>query len=250
MLQNFEGKTALLTGASGGIAFAIARDIVTRGGRVCLADHPSAELEQAVAKLGAESATAVAGSPQDSGHRHRAVERTLAVFGSVDMLINVTPSSVKRGRLIDANLTSLEHVLDLNIITPLAWIQTVCGHWMKEHGGVILNVASGAASGSSQSIGGYAVLKAALVDFTEELSNDLAPGVRVNSVALGVASTTLLDMVSGEEEAKMAATGPTERLWRPQEIANAVRVFLESGANDVTGQTLILEHRVSLRGSG
>ena len=250
MLQNFEGKTALLTGASGAIALAIAGDIVTRGGAVCLVDHPSTELEQAVVKLGAASATAVAGSPQDPGHRLRAVERTVALFGSVDLLINITRSSVERGRLIDADVQRLKHALHLDIVTPLAWIQTVCQYWMRERGGVILNVVSGVGSDSLQSAGEYAVMKDALVDLTQELSDSLAPAVRVNSVAFGIAPTTLLETVYSEIEDTISVTGPTERLWRPQEIANEIRFLLESGSDDVTGRTLILEHSVSLRGRG
>jgi NAD(P)-dependent dehydrogenase (short-subunit alcohol dehydrogenase family) len=242
MTDDFAGRTALITGASRGIGLAIASAILDGGGRVCLTARRADELQEAVAVLGAnDRVTAVAGSADDPAHRAEAVGRTVACFGSLDILVNNAATNPVHGPLIDAPDAALAKIFDVNMIAPVAWVREVWSAWMADHGGSVVNVASISGIVFEPNLGAYGASKAALIHATRQLAVELSPRVRVNAIAPGIVKTRFARALFEEDEMGVADTYPLGRLGLPEDVAAAACFLLSDRAAWMTGQTLVLD---------
>ncbi|OZM79696.1 SDR family oxidoreductase [Pseudonocardia sp. MH-G8] len=246
MDTRFEGKAAIVTGASRGIGLAIAQRIVDEGGRVCLTARKQEPLDQAVAALGPERAIAVAGKGDDAEHQESAVEATLAAFGRIDCLVNNAGINPVYGRLIDLDLAAARKIVEVNCLGALSWTQRAYHGWMAEHGGSVVNVASVAGLGSSPGIGFYGASKAMLINMTRQLAVELGPVVRVNAVAPAVVKTDFAMALYAEGEEKAARAYPLKRLGEPADIGSAVAFLLSADASWMTGELVVLDGGVTL----
>jgi len=134
------------------------------------------------------------------------------------------------------------------VLAPLAWTRRARDAWMGEHGGSIVNVASVAGLRASPGIGMYGVSKAALIRLTMELAAELGPRIRVNAVAPAVVKTKFATVLYEGREEEVSAAYPLRRLGTPEDIAGAVAFLLSADAAWITGQTLVLDGGVTLRG--
>lgn len=246
MDTRFEGKAAIVTGASRGIGLAIAQRIVDEGGRVCLTARKQEPLDRAVATLGADRAIAVAGKGDDAAHQESAVEATLEAFGRIDCLVNNAGINPVYGRLIDLDLAAARKIVEVNCLGALSWTQRAYHGWMAEHGGSVVNVASVAGLGSSPGIGFYGASKAMLINMTRQLAVELGPAVRVNAVAPAVVKTDFAKALYAEGEEKAARAYPLKRLGEPADIGSAVAFLLSEDASWMTGELVVLDGGVTL----
>jgi NAD(P)-dependent dehydrogenase (short-subunit alcohol dehydrogenase family) len=248
-MTSLNGRVAIVTGASRGIGLAIAAELVGRGAKVCITARNLEPLTEAVKELGGpEVAIAVPGKSDDGDHQDETIQRALEAFGRLDMLVNNTGINPVYGPVADTDPAAAAKILAVNVLAPLAWTRRVRDAWMGSHGGSIVNVASVAGLRASPSIGMYGVSKAALIRLTMELAADLAPRIRVNAVAPAVVKTKFATaLYEGREEA-VSASYPLGRLGVPADIAGAVAFLLSDDAAWITGQTLVLDGGVTLRG--
>ncbi|KID30357.1 dehydrogenase of unknown specificity, short-chain alcohol dehydrogenase like [Prauserella sp. Am3] len=243
------GKVAVVTGASRGIGFGIARDLVARGAKVCITARKPDPLAEAATELGgADVALGVPGRADDADHRQDAVDRTMEAFGRVDYLVNNTGINPHYGALLDCDDAAAAKIFQVNVLAPLAWTRAVRDAWMGEHGGAIVNVASIAGVRTSPGIGMYGVSKAALIRATTELAQELGPKIRVNCVAPAIVKTSFATQLYEGREAEIASSYPLKRLGVPEDIAGAVTFLLSDAAGWMTGQTLLLDGGVTLGG--
>jgi NAD(P)-dependent dehydrogenase (short-subunit alcohol dehydrogenase family) len=189
MSSRFSGKTAIVTGASRGIGFAVARRLVDDGARVVITARGEDALREAAASLG-ENARFVAGKADDPAHQDEVIRTAIDEFGGADLLVNNTGINPAYGPLLGLDLGTARKILEVNVVAAVAWVQKVHAAWMGEHGGAIVNVASVAAIQPAPMIAMYGVSKAALKHLTEELAFELAPTIRVNAVAPAVLKTS------------------------------------------------------------
>ncbi|MFE1322943.1 SDR family oxidoreductase [Kitasatospora phosalacinea] len=249
MAVSFEGKVAVVTGASRGIGFGIARELVRRGAKVCLTARTAETLEQAAKELGGpEHAIAVAGKSDDAAHQEETVARVTAAYGRLDLLVNNTGINPVYGPVLDTDPAAAAKILAVNVLAPLAWTRRAHAAWMGEHGGAVVNVASIAGIRSSSGIGMYGVSKAALIRLTMELAAELGPAVRVNAVAPAVVKTKFAEALYEGREEKVARAYPLGRLGLPEDVAGAVAFLLSEDAAWITGQTLVVDGGVTLGG--
>jgi NAD(P)-dependent dehydrogenase (short-subunit alcohol dehydrogenase family) len=247
--RRFEGKTALVTGASRGIGLAVAARLAAEGARVVLTARKPEALEQAVAGLGGpQRAIGVAGHADDPEHQATAVARAIEAFGSLDVLVNNAGINPVYGPMIDLDRAALRKIFDVNVIAALDWVREAHRAWLGAHGGSVVNVASIAGLGPAGGLGAYGTSKAALIHLTAQLASELGPAVRVNAVAPAVVKTVFASALYEGREEKVAAAYPLGRLGAPEDVAGAVAYLASDDAAWVTGQTMVLDGGVTLGG--
>ena len=248
-MSSFEGRTALVTGASRGIGLAIAQSLVDRGARVVLTARKPEALEEAVTALGgADVAVGVPGHAGDAGHRAEAVRTAVERFGSLDLLVGNVGINPVYGPMVDLSLDSFRKILDTNVVSSLGLVQEAWRAWMSEHGGSVLIVASVAGLKSSEGIAAYGVSKAALVNLVTQLAVELGPTVTVNAVAPAVVKTRFAGALYEGREEEAARGYPAGRLGEPEDVGEAAAYLLGGTAGWVTGQTLVLDGGALSRG--
>lgn len=234
----FEGRVALVTGASRGIGLAVAERVVREGGRVCVTGRKQEALDAAVTALGDEVAMAVAGSADDPERQDATLTAVLDRFGRLDVLVNNTGINPTYGPLADADLGALRKILEVNVLGALAWTRKAHAASLGEHGGAVVNLASVAGLRPAAGIGFYGTSKAALMHLTQQLAVELAPGVRVNAVAPAVVKTRFAGALYEGREEQVARAYPLGRLGVPEDIAAAVAFLASDDAAYVSGAVL------------
>ncbi|GAA2774490.1 SDR family oxidoreductase [Saccharopolyspora taberi] len=247
MSKRFDGRVAIVTGASRGIGLAIAQRLVSEGASVCVTARKPEPLAEAVQELG-DRAIGVAGKADDAEHQADAVARTLETFGRVDLLVNNAGINPAYGPLIELDHGVARKIFEVNVLSALSWTQRVHAAWMGEHGGSVLNVSSVAGEKPAPGIGFYGASKAMLTYLTKELAVELGPKVRVNAVAPAVVKTRFATALYEDNEEAVAAQYPLRRLGVPSDISGAAAFLLSDEASWVTGRVLVLDGGVTLTG--
>jgi NAD(P)-dependent dehydrogenase (short-subunit alcohol dehydrogenase family) len=243
----FDGRVAIITGASRGIGLAIARRVVAEGGRVCVTGRRAEPLAAAVRELGGPPvAIGLAGAADDTGHQAAVVREVVSRFGRLDVLVNNTGVNPLFGDLMDADAAAMRKIFEVNVLAALSWVRTARPSWTA--GASVVNVASVAGLRPARGIGAYGSSKAALVHLTEQLASELAPDVRVNAVAPAVVRTRFAGPLFEGRQDAVTAEYPLRRLGEPADVAAAVAYLASDDAAWVTGQVLVLDGGLTLRG--
>ncbi|MEV6769239.1 SDR family oxidoreductase [Nocardia sp. NPDC051030] len=242
MSDELLGKTALVTGASRGIGYGVAAELLRRGANVVVTARKLEPLEQAAGELRAlgyqGEVVAVAGNSGDADARAEQVGAAVARFGSLDVLVNNTGINPVYGSLMEADLDAVRKIFDVNVVAALGYVQEAYKAWMGEHGGAVVNVASVAGLRSTGVIAAYGASKAALIRLTEELAWQLGPKIRVNAVAPGVIKTKFADALYSADEEAAAAVYPMKRLGTPEDVASLIGFLASSESSWITGTTI------------
>ncbi len=242
----FEGKVALVTGASSGLGIAIA-DAFAQNGVAGLGAHyhrgEQAALEVRERARQAGAVAAVFGADLSApGAAERLVAATLKHFGRVDILVNNAGAMVERSSIPEASDELFDQILNLNYRAVFATCRAVVPVMQRQGGGAIVNISSSAArNGGAGGSVLYAAAKGAVSTFTRGLAAELARDhIRVNVVGPGLFDTPFHHVVTPPEQLKrIEATIPLGRAGRPEECAGPV-LFLasEKMASYITGQSL------------
>jgi 3-oxoacyl-[acyl-carrier protein] reductase len=243
--QDFQGRVALITGATRGIGLGIAQELVSRGARVVITARKPDELEAVVAELGEQVAVAARGSADDEQHQADAVALAHERFGRLDHLVNNAAVNPQYGPLVDADLSAVRKVLEVNVTAVLGWTQQAWRAGLSE-GGSILNVASVGGIRAGAPIGAYNASKAALIHLTRQLGVELGPKVRVNAIAPAVVKTRFAQALYEGREDEVAEAYPLKRLGVPEDTAKAAAFLLSDDASWITGETLVVDGGVTL----
>ena len=234
-------KTAIVTGSSRGIGFAIARQLGLDGYNIVMvATGPQEKNQAAVDALQKQGVCCayVQANIGDHDDRLRILDAALTAFGRVDALVN---NAGVAGQALFQDITDeLWHrYFSVNVDGAYHAIQAVLPAMLHHHEGCIINTSSiWGLRGASCEVT-YSCTKAALIGLTRSLAAELAPThIRVNCVAPGVIRTDMLDALPAEVLPQLAQETPMGRLGTPEDIAHAVAFLASDKADFITGQVL------------
>ena len=243
-MGRFDGKTALVTGASRGIGLAIAQRLVDDGARVVITARGQEALDAAVAELGGSAhAIGIAGKADNPDHRAEVFATISREFGSLDFLVNNAGINPAYGKALDVSDDAVRKIFEVNVLGGLAWTRDAVAAGLST---AVVNIASIAGVTAAPGIALYGVSKAALINLTTQLAYELSPGIRVNAVAPAVIKTDFAKALYEGREAEVSATYPLKRLGIPTDVAGPVTFLLSEDAAWITGQTIIIDGGGSL----
>ena len=250
MEVSLDGRVALVTGASRGIGQAIAATMAASGAKVMLASRKLDGLQAAaesirVATPGAdvEVYAANVGDPQSG---RECVAATIERFGGLDILVNNAATNPYFGDTLAVDEPRFDKTFQVNLRGPLFWSQAAWDLTMRDHPGVIVNIASVGGLRAERGLGVYNLTKAALIHLTAQLAAELGP-TRVVGIAPGLVGTDFAAVLVDNFGERLAAALPTGRLGEPQDIAN-LAVFLASDlASWITGETYVIDGGAGVR---
>ncbi|MFD1623078.1 3-oxoacyl-[acyl-carrier-protein] reductase [Azospirillum griseum] len=234
---NLTGKSALVTGASGGIGASIARALHAQGAAVALSGTRVAPLEALAAELG-ERAHVVPGNLSEAEAITKLLKDAETALGRIDILVNnagLTRDQIAM-RMKDEDWQS---VLDVNLTAAFRLSRGVMRGMMKQRWGRIINITSVVGVTGNPGQANYAASKAGLIGMSKSLAAELASrNITVNCVAPGFIATAMTDALNDEQKDKLLPAIPAGRMGEPGEIAAGVVYLASEEAAYVTGQTL------------
>ena len=236
---SLHGKTALVTGGSRGIGKAIASTFVRCGANVMIVSRKEDSLRHAAEEIGGNVAY-LAANTGDVDSADTVVSQTIARFGSLDIFVNNAATNPYAGPMMDVDQGRYDKTFQVNLRGPLFWTQSVWRHWMKDHPGVIVNIASIGGLRTEAALGVYNLTKAAIIHMTRQLAGELG-ATRVVGVAPGLIVTDFAQMLIDNFGETLAKRLPTKRLGQPQDIANLVAFLASDLASWITGETYVID---------
>jgi 3-oxoacyl-[acyl-carrier protein] reductase len=234
---DLEGKTALVTGATGGIGGAIARQLHNRGATIVASGTRNEKLEELAASLG-DRCHVAAVNLSDADAPDALIARAMEAAGSVDILIN--NAGLTRDNLaMRMKDEEWQLVIDVNLTSAFRLTRAVLRGMMKARWGRIVTVTSVVGATGNPGQANYAASKAGLTGMSKALAQEVASrGITVNCIAPGFIETPMTDALSDDQKSSLLERIPTGRLGVVNDVA-ACAVFLASGeASYLTGQTL------------
>lgn len=242
---SLDGKVALVTGASKGIGKAIAKTLAESGARVMLVSRKIDQLHAAAADIQGDTAV-YAANVGDLDAATACVAATVERFGGLDILVNNAATNPYYGATLGVDPGRFDKTFQVNLKGPLFWCQAAWDAAMKDHPGVIVNVASVGGLRAEGGLGVYNLTKAALIHLTRQLASELGP-TRVVGVAPGLVQTDFAAFLVDNFGDRLAAQLPLKRLGEPQDIANLVAFLASPAASWITGETYVIDGGAGVR---
>ena len=231
------GKSALVTGASGGIGADIARALHAAGATVGLSGTRVEPLEALAAELGARAHVLPCNlsNPEDV---EGLVKRATEAMGAVDILVN-NAGITRDGLAMRMSDDDWQSVIDVNLTAPFRLSRAAVRGMMKARWGRIINISSVVGRAGNAGQANYAASKGGLVALSKSLAEEVASrGITVNCVAPGFIETPMTEKLNEAQRGTILASVPAGRMGTPQEIAAAVLYLASQEAAYVTGATL------------
>lgn len=240
-----ENKVVLVTGASRGIGRAIAMAASEAGASVMLSSRKADQLEAAAADMPGDTAVFAANAGDVQAGRD-CVEATLERFGRVDVIVNNAATNPHFGPTLGVDEARFDKTFQVNLRGPLFWCQAVWDLWMKDHPGVMVNIASVGGLRAEMGLGVYNLTKAALVHLTRQLASELGP-TRVVGIAPGLVKTDFSSYLVDNFGERLAAQLPTRRLGEPEDIGALALFLMSDAAGWITGETFVIDGGAGVR---
>ncbi len=235
---DLQGKSALVTGASGGIGGAIARSLHARGAELVISGTRAPALEELASTLGERVHVLTADLGDADSVVALANEAEKVAEGGIDILVN-NAGVTRDGLLLRMKDEDWEKVIEVNLGSGFRLARALLRGMMKRRWGRIVGISSIVGATGNPGQANYAASKAGMVGFSKALAAEVANrGITVNVVAPGFIQTAMTDVLGDEQRERLLAGIPAGRLGLPEDIAAAVTYLASEEASYVTGATL------------
>jgi 3-oxoacyl-[acyl-carrier protein] reductase len=242
MFKNLEGKIALVTGGSRGIGAAIAKRLAADGANVAITYSKDADAAASVVKeieRAGQKAIAIQADAADAEAVNAAVEKTVAAFGRLDILVNGAGTAIPK-TFEETTLEEMDRVFDINVRGTFVATQAALKH-MKNGGRIIM---IGSSVGEHVVVPGlvpYSATKGAVKMFTQGLSREVGSrGITVNNVQPGPIDTDL-NPANGDWAVPQKAATALDRYGRVDEVAALVAFVAGPESSYITGANLTVD---------
>src|SRR5688572_6029541 len=248
-MASLTGKTALVTGATSGIGFGIARHFLSLGASVVIHGRDQTEAAGAATELSADptACTGVSADLRDVAACRAMMRAAIAWKGGLDVLVN-NAGMVDRGSLENAPIELWDDIMAVNLRAPFVCLQEAVPSMKARGGGSIVNIGSVNAYSGAPKLGPYSVSKGGLMTMTRNAAGALNRyGIRVNQLNVGWTLTEGEDAVQKRQGTRAdwlgdaVATMPFGRLLTPHEIALAAAYVASDDGALITGGVLDME---------
>jgi 3-oxoacyl-[acyl-carrier protein] reductase len=242
--MNFEGKTAVVTGASRGIGRAIALELGGRGAAVVVnynrSEEAAAEVVAAIKEAGGQ-ARAYGADVSDNQAASDLIKFALDEFEQIHILVN-NAGITRDGLIMTMSEEDWDDVIRINLKSTFNCSKAAIRHMLRKRYGRIINITSVAGQMGNAGQTNYSASKAGQIGFTKSLAREVASrSVTVNAVAAGYIDTEIWDTVAEEMQASALEMIPLGRKGQPEEIAKAVAYLASDDAAYVTGHVLTVD---------
>lgn len=231
------GKSALVTGASGGIGGSIAKTLHAAGAKVGVSGTRVGPLEHLAGELG-ERVFVLPCDLSDAEDVDALPRAAADAMGSLDILVN--NAGVTRDQIfMRMSDEDWQTVLDINLSSTMRLCRGAIRGMMKSRWGRILNISSVVGATGNPGQANYAASKAGMVGLSKSIAYEVASrGITVNCIAPGFIATAMTDKLTDDQKDKINAQIPASRMGNPDEIASAALFLSSDEAAYITGTTL------------
>ena len=238
MVFNLKGKSALVTGASGGIGSAVARALHNQGAELIINGTRLSELEKLATELGNRVHVLQGDLAETTSISHLAEEAEKISDNGIDILVN-NAGITRDNLLVRLSDKDLMDVINLNLIAGFHLTRKIIRGMMKRKWGRVIGISSVVGITGNAGQTNYAAAKAGMIGFSKALALEVASrGITVNSIAPGFVITPMTKDLSEEQVTRLLANVPIGRLGEAKDVASAAVYLASSEASYVTGTTL------------
>lgn len=237
--QQFEGKSAIITGGAAGIGYACSATLARRGAKVLLADIDSEQGKRAVSKIEAEGGQAIfvrtdVGRPEDV---EAMVEAAIDAFGRLDIAVNNAGIGGESAPTGSYTLEGWQKVININLNSVFYCMRYEIPRMLENGAGVIVNMASILGAVGFADSPAYVAAKHGVVGLTKSAALEYATqGIRINSVGPGFIKTPLIkENMDEDTQAAISELHAMKRMGESQEIADLVAFLCSEQASFMTG---------------
>src|ERR1700693_2170343 len=246
-MSEFQGKVAIVTGATSGIGRAAAVAYAREGARVVVAGRRAAEGEETVRLVQAQGGEGifVATDVSKAAQVKELVERTMQKFGRLDFAFNNAGIEQEPTPFLEQKVETYDRVMAINVKGVWLSMRHEIPAMLKSGGGAIVNTSSVAGVTAFPGIEVYAASKHAVIGLTKSAAVEFGKqGIRINAVLPAAIETDMYRRFVGknaENKAALTAMHPIGRIGTPEEIADAVIGLSSSKSSFVTGHSLLVD---------
>lgn len=234
------GKTALVTGATGGIGEGIARAFHKAGATVAISGRQVAKLEALKAELG-DRVQVVPCDLADKAQVGKLIEEAVkALGGRLDILVN-NAGLTKDNLFMVMKDEQWDDVIAVNLTSTFMLMRAATRHMLRSKTGYgrVINISSVSGVIGNPGQGNYAASKAGMIGMTKSLAREVANrGITANCIAPGFIKTAMTDVLNEKQVTEISQHIPAQRFGSPEDIAAAALYLASDGASYMTGQTL------------
>lgn len=234
---NLSGKTALVTGATGGIGAAIAKTLAANGARVAISGTRKEALDALAAEIGG-NAVAIQANLSAADGAEALIKAAEEALGQLDIL--VCNAGITRDNLsMRMKDEEWDEVISVNLTSSFKLIRASMKGMMKRRFGRIINISSIVGTMGNPGQANYCASKAGLEGMTRSIAQEVASrGITANCIAPGFIKTPMTDKLNAEQQERITKNIPAQTFGTPEDIAAGVLFLASSEASYITGQTM------------